>query len=49
MMAKGKKPLRVLFLGAAYGSLLGMRIAAAGHKVTFACRKQEAELINDKK
>lgn len=46
---ESKKPLRILILGASFGSLLGMRIAAAGHKVTFVCREQEAVLINDKK
>ena len=42
-------PLSVLFLGASFGTVLGMRIAAAGHRVTFACREQEATLINNKK
>lgn len=42
-------PLRVLFLGASYGTVLGMRIAAAGHQVTFTCRGPEAALINDRK
>lgn len=42
-------PLRILFLGASYGTLLGMRMAAAGHRVTFACRAAEAALINDHK
>ena len=40
------KPLRILILGASFGGLLGLRIAAAGHRVTFACREQEAALIN---
>jgi hypothetical protein len=39
-------PIRVLFLGASYGAVLGMRIAAAGHRVTFVCRDEEAALIN---
>ena len=42
-------PLRILVLGASYGVILGMRIAAAGHRVTFVCREQEAALINAKK
>ena len=47
-MIKGSSgPLRILFLGASYGVVLGMRAAAAGHQVTFACRKQEVELINE--
>jgi len=47
-MTKGSSgPLRILFLGASYGVVLGMRAAAAGHLVTFACRKQEVELINE--
>jgi len=40
------KPLRILFLGASFGVVLGMRIASAGHRVTFACREREAALIN---
>jgi hypothetical protein len=40
------QPLKVLFLGASYGAVLGLRIAAAGHRVTFACRPEEAALIN---
>ena len=39
-------PLEVLFLGASFGVVLGMRMAAAGHKVTFVCRNHEADLIN---
>ena len=39
------EPLRVLFLGAAYGIVLGMRIAAAGHRVVFVCREDEIRLI----
>jgi hypothetical protein len=44
-----KEPLNVLFLGASFGVVLGMRIAAAGHRVTFACRGPEAALINQGK
>jgi ketopantoate reductase len=44
-----EKSLQILFLGASYGVVLGMRIAAAGHRVTFVCREEEAALINDGK
>lgn len=37
---------RILILGASYGSLLGVRIAMAGHDVTLVCLPAEAELIN---
>lgn len=37
---------RVLILGASYGSLLGTKLAMAGHDVTLVCRGQTAELIN---
>lgn len=37
---------RVLILGASYGSLLGTKIAAAGHDVTLVCRAETASLIN---
>jgi len=46
MTHENKEPLNVLFLGASFGVVLGMRVAAAGHRVTFACREQEAALIN---
>jgi hypothetical protein len=39
------EPLRVLFLGASYGVVLGMRIAAAGHRVVFVCREDEIRLV----
>ncbi|MEO8847425.1 MAG: hypothetical protein ABI440_02170 [Casimicrobiaceae bacterium] len=35
----------VLIMGASYGSLLGMKIAAAGHAVTLACRPEEVAAI----
>ncbi|MBK0326569.1 hypothetical protein I5535_04605 [Rhodobacteraceae bacterium F11138] len=41
-------PYRILILGASYGSLLGTKIAAAGHDVTLVCRDVTAALINDK-
>ena len=43
-MAKRK----ILVLGASYGSLLGMKLALAGHDTTLVCLPQEASLINEK-
>ncbi|MGD9783556.1 MAG: hypothetical protein AB7E80_00505 [Hyphomicrobiaceae bacterium] len=40
------KPLNVLVLGASYGSLLGTKIALAGHNAQLVCLPAEAELIN---
>ena len=40
---------RVLILGASYGSLLGMKLALAGHDVTLVCLPAEADLINAKR
>lgn len=37
---------RILILGASYGSLLGAKLALAGHDVDLVCRPEEAELIN---
>src|SRR4249920_3119660 len=42
------KPRQILILGASYGSLLGVKLALAGHAVTLVCLPQEAELINAK-
>jgi hypothetical protein len=39
---------KILILGASYGSLLGMKLALAGHDVTLVCLPAEAELINAK-
>jgi hypothetical protein len=39
---------KILILGASYGSLLGMKLALAGHEVTLVCLPKEAELINTK-
>jgi hypothetical protein len=36
----------VLILGASYGSLLGCKLALAGHKVTLVCTAPTAKLIN---
>lgn len=36
----------VLILGASYGSLLGTKLAMAGHNATLVCREATADLIN---
>ena len=36
----------ILILGASYGSLLGIKLALAGHKVNMACLPEEVELFN---
>ena len=38
--------LKVLILGASYGSLFGTKVLMAGHDVTLVCRRATAELIN---
>ncbi|MGH6886211.1 MAG: ketopantoate reductase family protein [Kiloniellales bacterium] len=40
------KKYDILILGASYGSLLGAKLALAGHDVTLVCLPAEAELIN---
>jgi hypothetical protein len=40
------KPYNVLILGASYGSLLGTKLALAGHNVKLVCLPAEAEAIN---
>lgn len=42
------KSRKILVLGASYGSLLGVKLAAAGHDVTLVCLPAEAQLINEK-
>ncbi|MEM6671186.1 MAG: 2-dehydropantoate 2-reductase N-terminal domain-containing protein, partial [Pseudomonadota bacterium] len=37
---------KTLILGASYGSLLGTKLAMAGHDVTLVCREATAALIN---
>ncbi|MEM7190230.1 MAG: 2-dehydropantoate 2-reductase N-terminal domain-containing protein [Pseudomonadota bacterium] len=37
---------KILILGASYGSLLGTKLAMAGHDVVLVCRSRTAELIN---
>ncbi|HXF79494.1 MAG TPA: hypothetical protein VN598_11565 [Usitatibacter sp.] len=39
---------KILVMGASYGSLLGVKLALAGHDVTLVCLPQEASLINAK-
>jgi hypothetical protein len=39
---------RIVILGASYGSLLGVKMALAGHDVHLVCLPQEAALINAK-
>jgi hypothetical protein len=39
---------KILILGASYGSLLGVKLALAGHDVKLVCLPQEAALINAK-
>ena len=41
-----KKSYNILILGASYGSLLGTKLALAGHAVKLVCLPAEAELIN---
>ncbi|MEQ8665179.1 MAG: 2-dehydropantoate 2-reductase N-terminal domain-containing protein [Rhodospirillales bacterium] len=38
---------RILILGASYGSLLGTKLAMAGHDVTLVCRDKTAALIKE--
>src|SRR5690606_30853950 len=40
------KKYNILILGASYGSLLGVKMAMAGHSVKLVCLPAEAELIN---
>ncbi|MGZ5088623.1 MAG: hypothetical protein ACXWGU_16085 [Usitatibacter sp.] len=42
------KTRKILVLGAPYGSLLGIKLAMAGHDTTLVCLPQEAALINAK-
>ena len=39
---------RILMFGASYGSLLGVKLALAGHDVTLVCREKNAALINER-
>jgi hypothetical protein len=39
---------KILVLGASYGSLLGVKLALAGHSVHLVCLPAEAKLINEK-
>lgn len=40
------KSYNILIMGASYGSLLAIKLVAAGHKVHLVCLPQEADLIN---
>ena len=40
------KPYNILIMGASYGSLLAVKMLAAGHTVKLACLPAEAELIS---
>lgn len=40
------KTYNILIMGASYGSLLGLKMLMAGHKVTLICLPAEADLIN---
>ncbi len=37
---------KILIMGASYGSLLGTKLALAGHDVDLVCLPAEADLIN---
>ena len=39
--------MRVLILGASYGSVFGTKCLMAGHDVTLVCRAPNAKLINE--
>ena len=39
--------MKILILGASYGSLLSTKLLMAGHDVTLVCREQTAKLINE--
>jgi hypothetical protein len=41
------KSYKIVILGASYGSLLGTKLAAAGHDVTLVCLPAEVAVIND--
>src|SRR6266850_2458923 len=41
-----RKTYNVLIMGASYGSLLGTKLALAGHAVKLVCLPVEADLIN---
>jgi hypothetical protein len=43
---KQTRPFNILILGASYGSLLAIKLLAAGHHVTMTCRTATANLMN---
>ena len=46
MNDEGKIIMRIMILGASYGSLLSTKLLMAGHDVTLICRSGTADLIN---
>ncbi len=40
------KTYKIMIMGASYGSLLGAKLALAGHHAKLVCLPAEAELIN---
>ena len=46
MNYEGKITMRIMILGASYGSLLSTKLLMAGHDVTLICRRGTADLIN---
>ncbi len=46
MNNEGKITMRIMILGASYGSLLSTKLLMAGHDVTLICRNGTADLIN---
>ena len=41
------KQYSIIILGASYGSLLGIKLAMAGHKVDLVCLPDEVKTINE--
>ncbi len=41
-----RKSLNILFMGAAYGSVLASKFLFGGHRIHFLCNQDEAEQIN---
>ena len=40
------EPLKILMMGASYGSLLASKLLFGGHQITLVCLPAEADLIN---
>ena len=45
-LQSGHNPMKILILGASYGSLLSTKLLMAGHDASLICRQPTAELIN---